>query len=216
MCSFKTQKSLQSQCPFLLAIPGTVGLILGSLHPYMYEAYGDMYCNAPNHPPLARPFPKNSAISRNQAWYRMLAERAMFTPAPALCALLVAGSWAGRAAAAAVASAWNSEISGGDDQSTSYNFLAIGDWGNDDAAQHEAAAGMGAVAAEIGATQVISLGDNFYHDDDSHCSTAGGHYGGICKLRQCIDQFLGTFLKLHTIPHVPCAVRCLVHMLPGC
>lgn len=110
----------------------------------------------------------------------MLAERAMFTPAPALCALLVAGSWAGRAAAAAVASAWNSEISGGDDQSTSYNFLAIGDWGNDDAAQHEAAAGMGAVAAEIGATQVISLGDNFYHDDDSHCSTAGGHYGGIC------------------------------------
>ena len=38
----------------LLAIPGTVGLILGSLHPYVYAAYGDMYWNAPNHPPLAR------------------------------------------------------------------------------------------------------------------------------------------------------------------
>ena len=35
-----------------------------------------------------------------------------------------------------------------------WNFLAIGDWGNDSPGQHAAAAGMGEVAAQINATQV--------------------------------------------------------------
>lgn len=49
-----------------------------------------------------------------------------------------------------------------EDPSTTYNFLAHGDWGDDSEGQKACAAGMGAVAAEIGATQVISLGDLFY------------------------------------------------------
>ena len=35
-----------------------------------------------------------------------------------------------------------------------WNFLAIGDWGNDSPGQYAAAAGMGTVAAEINATRV--------------------------------------------------------------
>lgn len=37
-----------------------------------------------------------------------------------------------------------------------WNFLAIGDWGNDSPGQHAAAVGMGTVAAEINATQVYA------------------------------------------------------------
>ena len=62
---------------------------------------------------------------------------------------------------------WNAEISDNQDPSKSYNFLAIGDWGNDDVTQLAAAAGMGVVANEIDAAQVIALGDNFYHTKDS-------------------------------------------------
>ena len=47
-----------------------------------------------------------------------------------------------------------------DDPSKTYNYLAIGDWGNDSPGQYAAAAGMGTVAAEIKATQVFALGDN--------------------------------------------------------
>jgi hypothetical protein len=50
----------------------------------------------------------------------------------------------------------------GDDPADTYNFLALADWGADHAGQYAAAAGMGAVAEEIGATQVFVLGDNFY------------------------------------------------------
>eukprot|EP01047_Picozoa_sp_COSAG01_P038264 COSAG01_NODE_3096_length_6591_cov_5.863986_1_plen_243_part_00 len=49
-----------------------------------------------------------------------------------------------------------------EDPSTTFNFLAHADWGDDSAGQHACAAGMGDVAAEINATQVISLGDLFY------------------------------------------------------
>ena len=42
-------------------------------------------------------------------------------------------------------------------------FLAMGDWGADTAAQKAAAVGMGVIAEAINATQVIALGDNFYH-----------------------------------------------------
>ena len=54
-----------------------------------------------------------------------------------------------------------------------YNFLAVGDWGDDSAGQHAAAAGMGLVAKQINATQVFALGDNFYHSAESHCSASG-------------------------------------------
>ena len=60
------------------------------------------------------------------------------------------------------AAAWNPEISDMDDPSKTYNFLAIGDWGDDSADQHANAAGMGVVAEEIDAALVIALGDNFY------------------------------------------------------
>ena len=43
-----------------------------------------------------------------------------------------------------------------------WNFLAIGDWGNDSPGQKAAAKGMGVVAADINATKVFCLGDNFY------------------------------------------------------
>ena len=49
-----------------------------------------------------------------------------------------------------------------DDPSATYNFLAIGDWGDDNAGQLAAAAGMGFIADQINATQVFVLGDNFY------------------------------------------------------
>ena len=53
------------------------------------------------------------------------------------------------------------------DSSTTYNFLAIADWGSSsatriDSMQKAVADGMGAVAEEINATQVFCLGDNFY------------------------------------------------------
>lgn len=98
--------------------------------------------------------------------------------------------------------AWNPDISGQDDPSKSFNFLAVGDWGDDSAGQHAAAAGMGMVAEEISATQVIALGDNFYHTADSHCGTAGGHYGGIClNNTDGIDgviRFNSTFESVYT------------------
>jgi len=53
------------------------------------------------------------------------------------------------------------------DPSTTFNFLAIADWGSSTATridpfQKRIADGMGAVAEEINATQVFCLGDNFY------------------------------------------------------
>jgi hypothetical protein len=69
------------------------------------------------------------------------------------------------------ASASGSNAATHDDPSTTYNFLAIADWGNDDVGQHAAAAGLGVVAAQINATQVFVLGDNFY--------TTGIHPGPI-------------------------------------
>ena len=62
-----------------------------------------------------------------------------------------------------------------EDPSTTYNFMAIGDWGDDnaDGGQYLVAAGMGAVAEEIKANQVIALGDNFYHTSQSHCKNSG-------------------------------------------
>ena len=41
----------------LPAVPATVGLILGSLHPYVCDACGDMHWKGPTHPPLARARP---------------------------------------------------------------------------------------------------------------------------------------------------------------
>jgi len=49
-----------------------------------------------------------------------------------------------------------------EDPSTTYNYLATADWGDDSAGQHACADGMGAVAAEINARHVFMLGDNFY------------------------------------------------------
>eukprot|EP00038_Savillea_parva_P008042 m.174280 g.174280 ORF g.174280 m.174280 type:complete len:460 (-) comp13812_c0_seq1:274-1653(-) len=43
-----------------------------------------------------------------------------------------------------------------------YNFLAIGDWGNDNEGQYATAEGMGVVAADLSAQFVVALGDNFY------------------------------------------------------
>eukprot|EP01050_Picozoa_sp_SAG11_P001318 SAG11_NODE_56_length_19295_cov_20.219675_9_plen_134_part_00 len=63
--------------------------------------------------------------------------------------------------------------------------------GDDSANQKAAAAGMGVVASEISATQVIALGDNFYHSADSHCGTAGGHYGGICNNNTDGSEYFG-------------------------
>ena len=101
-----------------------------------------------------------------------------------------------------VAAAWNPEISDRDDPSKTYNFLAIGDWGDDSADQKANAAGMGAVAAEIDAALVVALGDNFYHSADSHCDTSGGHYGGICNNNtdgiDGVDRFESTFEKVYT------------------
>ena len=53
------------------------------------------------------------------------------------------------------------------DPSTTFNFLAIADWGSStatrmDPSQKKIADGMAAVAEEINATQVFCLGDNFY------------------------------------------------------
>eukprot|EP01043_Picozoa_sp_COSAG02_P011771 COSAG02_NODE_439_length_22308_cov_18.013508_17_plen_430_part_00 len=98
--------------------------------------------------------------------------------------------------------AWNPEISDEDDPSKTYNFLAIGDWGDDSADQHANAAGMGVVAEEIDAALVIALGDNFYHSSNSHCDTSGGHYGGICNNNtdgiDGIDRFKATFEQVYT------------------
>ena len=82
--------------------------------------------------------------------------------------LIVAAS-----ATPAMAGAWSRELSGSTDPQTTYNYLALGDWGDDSAGQRAAAAGMGVVAAEIDATQVFALGDNFYHSAYSHCSNSG-------------------------------------------
>jgi len=41
-----------------------------------------------------------------------------------------------------------------------FNFLAMGDWGNDSPGQHACGAGMGVVAADIDAKFVFALGDN--------------------------------------------------------
>ncbi len=49
-----------------------------------------------------------------------------------------------------------------EDPSLTYNFLAHADWGDDSVNQHACGEGMGVVAEEINATQVISLGDLFY------------------------------------------------------
>ena len=102
----------------------------------------------------------------------------------------------------AFSSAWDHEVSGSVDPSTTYNFLAIGDWGEDDVTQLAAAAGMGVVAAEIGAKQVVALGDNFYHDEHSNCTTAGGHYGGICLNNtdgvDGVHRFRSTFESVYT------------------
>jgi hypothetical protein len=56
-----------------------------------------------------------------------------------------------------------------DEDSSSINFCAIGDWGGQEFfpyfthAQKETAKGMGKVAADIKSKFVIALGDNFYH-----------------------------------------------------
>jgi hypothetical protein len=100
------------------------------------------------------------------------------------------------------AAAWNPEISDKDDPSKTYNFLAIGDWGDDSVDQHANAAGMGVVADEIDAALVIALGDNFYHSPNSHCDTSGGHYGGICNNNtdgiDGVDRFETTFEQVYT------------------
>lgn len=49
------------------------------------------------------------------------------------------------------------------DPSTTYNFVALADWGEDNEGQYATAAGLGEVAENINATQVFVLGDNFYH-----------------------------------------------------
>ena len=58
----------------------------------------------------------------------------------------------------------------------SFNYLAIGDWGDDKRWQRACAAGMATVAAEINAKQVFVLGDNFYPSgiagDDSAATAA--------------------------------------------
>ncbi len=46
--------------------------------------------------------------------------------------------------------------------SSTYNFLALADWGDDGLGQSAAAAGLGRVAETINATSVFVLGDNFY------------------------------------------------------
>jgi hypothetical protein len=46
---------------------------------------------------------------------------------------------------------------------STYNFLGIGDWGNDSPGQMATAAGMGVVGEQLDAKFVVALGDNFYH-----------------------------------------------------
>jgi len=46
---------------------------------------------------------------------------------------------------------------------TTYNFLALADWGEDNPGQYATAEGMGVIAESINAKQVFVLGDNFYH-----------------------------------------------------
>jgi len=48
------------------------------------------------------------------------------------------------------------------DPSQTYNFLALADWGEDNAGQYATAKGLGDMAVELNATQVFVLGDNFY------------------------------------------------------
>ena len=61
---------------------------------------------------------------------------------------------------------------------STYNFLGIGDWGNDSPGQYASAAGMNTVAKEIAAKQVFALGDNFYHSDKSGCKAGSGICNG--------------------------------------
>ena len=87
------------------------------------------------------------------------------------------------------------------DPSATYNFLAIGDWGDDSVGQAAAAAGMGAVAAEINAHQVFALGDNFYHSNESHCKNSGicpDNADGI----DGVHRFKSTFEDVYTHPNL--------------
>ena len=93
-----------------------------------------------------------------------------------------------------------------DDPSKTYNYLAIGDWGNDSPGQYAAAAGMGTVAAEIKATQVFALGDNFYHSNKSGCSTGSGICNGGADGPDGEKRFKTTFEDVYTaasLQHIP-------------
>eukprot|EP01045_Picozoa_sp_COSAG04_P002798 COSAG04_NODE_107_length_25959_cov_6.617865_3_plen_369_part_00 len=93
-----------------------------------------------------------------------------------------------------------------DDPSKTYNYLAIGDWGNDSPGQYAAAAGMGTVAAEIKATQVFALGDNFYHSNKSGCSTGSGICNGGADGPDGEKRFKTTFEDVYSaasLQHIP-------------
>jgi tartrate-resistant acid phosphatase type 5 len=85
-------------------------------------------------------------------------------PTPAKMALLLASIIG--AAAAPVSSA------------TTFNFLGIGDWGNDSPGQVATAKGMGVIGAQLDAKFVVALGDNFYHSPKSNCKTGSGICNG--------------------------------------
>ena len=88
-----------------------------------------------------------------------------------------------------------------------------GDWGDDSSGQRAAAAGMGAVAAEINASMFFALGDNFYHSANSHCKQSG-----ICPDNadgvDGAQRFKTTFEDVYTAPslrRIPfCALHCRV------
>eukprot|EP01047_Picozoa_sp_COSAG01_P104223 COSAG01_NODE_33574_length_562_cov_0.723542_1_plen_168_part_10 len=88
----------------------------------------------------------------------------ILTPTPAKMALLLASIIG--AAAAPVSSA------------TTFNFLGIGDWGNDSPGQVATAKGMGVIGAQLDAKFVVALGDNFYHSPKSNCKTGSGICNG--------------------------------------
>ena len=62
--------------------------------------------------------------------------------------------------------------------SATFNFLAIGDWGNDSPGQAATAKGMGLAGAQLDAHFVVALGDNFYRSDKSNCKIGSGICNG--------------------------------------
>lgn len=81
---------------------------------------------------------------------------------------------------------------------STYNFLGIGDWGNDSPGQMATAAGMGVVGEQLDAKFVVALGDNFYHSGKSGCSTGSGICNGGADGLDGEKRFKTTFEDVYT------------------